>query len=178
MNNRFCTPGQNRTVMKAGAKDPRNIVRNIRGYNPQFQADQRQFLEEFERRDLVPMAAAVEQSFAKAEQSTIKRAEYTRYPFAGVLSAAGVLLIPRNPNRLNFYVSNLNGSGNQIYLSFGPPVGGIATAMMGIPIQDALTFSEINNLVGIDDIWVAYNGFPAISTSLVGWEAVPALTNG
>jgi hypothetical protein len=180
MSSSYCPPGR-RAIMKAGAKDPRNILRNVRGYNPTFQADQIQNYQRQQRfeREMIPLAQAVAQAGRNFDVSSVRKVTYVSYFFAGLLGVgtAAHLLIPANPNRVNFYVSNLNGGGNNIYVSFGPPGGGIVTAVTGIPIQDLLTFSEINNTVSTDDIYVSFDGFPLINTSIMGYEGVPALTN-
>lgn len=173
-----CPPNR---IMKAGAKDPRNLVQNVRGYSPTYQADQLQNFRRQQnmRNNSIPLSEAVRQANKRFNISSVRKVSYVPYFFAGLLGIGpgngAHLLIPRNPDRVNFYVANLNGSGNTIYVSFGAPTGGIVSAVTGIPIQDGLTFSEINNTVSTDDIWISYDGFPLINTSVMGYEGVPAL---
>lgn len=166
----FRSPSVLTGALKAGSKDPRAIVRNVRGYDPTIQADQLQFSQQNQatQANTIPLSDAIDtssQSFAS--QSRIQ-ADYTPFPFIGDLTAAQELLIPRNTNRSNFYVINL--SADTIFLSLGT----VNPQLPGFPIASMGYFSETNGVIGINDIYIS-SGAGTISGLVLGYEGIPII---
>lgn len=166
--------GFRRGIMKAGAKDPRFLVRNTQPYDPSIQPDQVQFSQKIatEAGNFVPLADAVDQaSQSFASQSRIQ-ADYTPFPFFGTLPqvANGIILIPRNPNRSDLIVQNL--SAKTIYISFGPT----SSPFYGFIIPTTQAFFLSNGIIPINDIYINAGAADQAGIAILGYEGIPAIT--
>lgn len=165
-----------RGVLKAGSKDPRAMVNNAGPYSPGIQADQVQFRNDGNARrgNMVPMSDAVDNAALTPSNQSRIQCDYTQFPYIGPLNVGmPKLLIPRNPNRSNFYVINLSPANVVIYMSFGTPSG----TLLGFPLNDLAWFSEENSVTGINDIYIsAATNFGAVA--VLGYEGVPIIASG
>lgn len=164
-------------ALKSGAKDPRALVRNVRGYDPARQADQAQFRALSDQVDygVAPLSDAVKQSAQTFASSSRIQVNYTSFPYIGNIPSAqqgGVLVLPRNNNRSNFYMINLSGS--LVYLTFDA----ISNPLVyGIPIPNNDKFSETNGVVGVNDIYINGGNAPVAGGVILAYEGVPILTS-
>lgn len=165
--------------LKAGSKDPRALVRNVRGYHPTIQADQLQFYQQNQatQAGTVPLHEAVAKSSRSyANQSRIQT-DYTIFRVVQFLGPIPVLIIPRNRNRSQFYISNLGEF--TFFLSFETPiraqVGG-ASQPLGFPVMPGKTFSETNGVISTNDIYIS-NFFDDafIKVEALAYEGIPAI---
>lgn len=87
------------------------------------------------------------------------------------------LLLPANPRRMAFLVSNPNSSGGGSF-SYGPhPTVDVAGDPLGVPLGDPGFYQEANGTVSLDDIYVW--GSDGVHTfTFVAYEGVLAFETG
>lgn len=123
------------------------------------------------------------QNLANASLPAVSRVQvdYTTFMFAGVGVAGGKVLIPRNPNRLAWYIVNCGDKpalwtfGSISNNGAGPPSWGFYLPSPNqVAANNPSFFSESNDAVGINDI-VVYPVAAGDTLSLIGYEGVAAL---
>lgn len=158
-------------IMKAGAKDPRGMVRNSRPYDPSVQPDQVQFARKIatEAGNFVPLADAMAQATQSYANKSRIQADFVAFYYSGLIDRnTPQLLIPRNANRSHFYI--LNFSGSYLFASYGAASG----EFPGITIPPLLYYGPSNGVISIDEIWI--NSMSGSShVDVLGYEGTPPI---
>lgn len=177
-------PGHSRLLIgaKAGSKNP-GYISPTPTSSPAYQPDMAQnYLQDRAMYDnTIPLSDA--QDLANVSLPSVSRVQvdYSTFMFAGLGVASGKVLIPRNPNRLNWYILNCGSKpalwtfGSISNNGGGPPSWGF---YLPSPLEAAANqpsfFGEMNNAVGINDI-VVYPVAAGDTLSLIGYEGVAVL---
>ena len=168
---------------KSGSKNPGSFSQTPAPFNPSFSPDQRQFYNSraAEYGNTINLSDA--QNRANQTISAISRVQvdYTPFMFTGVGVDSGAILIPRNANRLAWYI--INCGDVPIIWSFNQISDNGAAPHWGFSLPDATTnpnqnwFSEINDAVGINDIYV-YPKTHGDVLNILAYEGVASLSTG
>lgn len=158
---------------RAGIKDVRAFD-NGPPYDPTIQADEVQNWQTRQRMAtpgvMVPLSEATDAASNSFANQARLLADYTPYAFTSLLTAAGMLLIPRNTNRTDWAV--INNSASTIFVSLGAIVHGDNA---GFPVPAGEYFQQSNGVTAVNDIYISTGGAASFAALVLGYEGVPVI---
>lgn len=132
--------------------------------------------QEIARQGTMPLASVLENLTARNLPPQLVQGTFIKWITA---VRTPTLLIPKNPHRFAFIVSNYIGAGSVLF-SFDQPVAmqsgvGNTNTLAGIPIGSC--YQEANGSVSVNDIWVFCNDTAGdYPIPILGYEANLSIT--
>lgn len=181
--NQFRRPSQLIGGTKSGSKNPAQFSNTPQPFNPVYSPDQRQFYNARanEYGNTIDIATAQDRANQSLPAVSRVQVDYTPFMFTGVPDVGGTILIPRNANRLNWYI--INCGETVVTFSFGQISNNGAFPNWGFSLHTGVVapfvnwFSEENGAVGINDIYV-YPQAQGATINILGYEGVAILGSG